>query len=95
MDHAIVENGVVINIIWLYPSNAHEFPNAVPMDGKPISIGDTYKNGVFLRDGQPVLSALEVTRNELQQADQTIANLDALVVALTYENIMLELGIGG
>lgn len=54
MNYALVENGVVTNLIWLYPGNAGDFPTAVPMGDVPAAIGDTYADGVFYRDGKPV-----------------------------------------
>lgn len=57
MNYAIVENGIVINIIWLYPSTP--FPNAVPCGDYPVAIGDTYENGRFYRNGELILSPLE------------------------------------
>ena len=57
MNYALVENGVVANIIWLYPGNAAEFPNAVPLGDRPVMIGDGYADGVFTRDGAAVKGA--------------------------------------
>ena len=57
VDYAIVENGVVTNIIWLNPSTP--FPNAVPCGDYPVFIGDTYENGRFYRNGELILSPLE------------------------------------
>ena len=57
MNYALIENGVVTNLIWLYPANAADFPNAVPMGDIPAAIGDTWDGAQFLRDGQPVLTA--------------------------------------
>lgn len=54
MNYALVENGVVTNLIWLYPGNAGDFPTAVPMGDVPAAIGDSYTDGVFYRDGKPV-----------------------------------------
>lgn len=54
MNYALIENGVVTNLIWLYPANAADFPTAVPMGDVPAAIGDTYADGVFYREGQPV-----------------------------------------
>ncbi len=85
MKYAWIENGMVTNLIWLYEGNASEFPDAVKLGDVPAQIGDTYSGGVFYRGGAPVLTALE-------QANQTIAELDAEVVELTYQNILLELG---
>ena len=52
MDYALVENGIVTNIIWLYEGNAGDFPHAVKMDGYPVSIGDQYVDGKFYRNGE-------------------------------------------
>ena len=52
MNYALIENGVVTNIISLRDSNAHEFPNAVKLGDRPVGIGDTYENGKFYRDGK-------------------------------------------
>ena len=35
MNYAWIENGVVTNLIYLLPSNAAEFPHAVPLGGVP------------------------------------------------------------
>ncbi len=70
MNYAIVENGLVINIIV--------GPLPFGMDGisisdRPVAIGDAYENGFFLRDGVVVLTdseriqALEAEILALQQ----------------------------
>ncbi len=56
MNYALVENGVVTNIIWLHPMNANDFQNAVPTNDLPIQIGDTYTKGKFYRDGKEIVS---------------------------------------
>lgn len=56
MNYALIENGTVTNIIWLYPANAHEFPNAVPMGQIPAGIGDTWDGTCFCRDGERLLT---------------------------------------
>ena len=52
MNYALIENGVVTNLIWLYPANESEFPGAVPMDGVPVAIGDTWDGTYFYRGGE-------------------------------------------
>ena len=54
VNYALVENGVVTNVIWLCPSNADEFPNAVCVSDRPVTVGDLYSNGVFTRNGKAV-----------------------------------------
>lgn len=59
MNYALIENGVVTNIIWLYETNADEFPNAVSLGERQVEIGDTYEDGKFFREGAEVLTAEE------------------------------------
>ncbi len=59
MNYALIEDGVVTNIIWLSYTNADDFPNAVAMGDLPAGIGDTWDGEYFYRDGQRIL-----TRNE-------------------------------
>lgn len=61
MNYALIENGKVINIIYLTPSNASDFPNAISCDDLPVGIGDDYTNGRFYRDGKEILSLTEQT----------------------------------
>lgn len=63
-NYAIVENGLVTNIIWLCPSNAGDFPNAVSVSDRPVAIGDLYVDGVFTRDGAAVPTFEELAAAE-------------------------------
>lgn len=53
---ALIENGVVVNIISMYAKNLTDFPNAVLAADRPVTIGDRYEGGVFLREGSAILS---------------------------------------
>lgn len=88
MNYALIENGIVTNIIWLYPANASDFPNAVPMGDVPVSIGDTYADGVFYRDGERVLTYSESMSKIIEEQEATIAELDAALLDAAYENIV-------
>lgn len=66
MSYALLKDGVVVNIIWLSPSNATDFPNAVQTNGLPIRTGDTYVDGIFYRDGERILSAVESMQVEME-----------------------------
>ena len=59
MNYALIENGVVTNLIWLYPANAAEFPGAVPLGDVPAAIGDTWDGELFYRNGERVLTFAE------------------------------------
>lgn len=63
MNYALVENGVVTNVIWLNPGNANEFPNAVPIEDVPVAIGDTWNGENFYRNGERVVSLSEEIGN--------------------------------
>ena len=75
MNYALIENGVVTNLIYLLPSNAADFPNAVPLGGVPAAIGDTWDGERFYRDGQPVLTAAERAAAEAQDMRAALALL--------------------
>lgn len=64
MRYAIVENGIVANLIWLYEGNADEFPDAVALNNLPVDIGDTYESGLFYRNGVQV----KTTEEEMSEA---------------------------
>ncbi len=66
MNYALVENGVVENIIWLYEGNAHEFAGAMPMGDRAVQIGDTYENGAFYHEGERVLTESEKMQEALK-----------------------------
>lgn len=79
MNYALIENGVVTNIIWLYSSNAEDFPDAVPCGDLPVAIGDIYDGEHFFRDGERVLTALE-------QAQKEAADMQAALELLGINN---------
>lgn len=59
MNYALIVDGVVVNIIWLYEGNAEEFPNAVHIGERPVRMGDTWDGTDFYRNGEKVLTPLE------------------------------------
>lgn len=66
MNFALIEGGVVTNVIWLSDRNAHEFPNAVKLYDRPVAIGDTYDGEKFYRDGVEVLTVTEELSAEIE-----------------------------
>ena len=64
MNYALVENGIVTNIIWLNERNEAEWPNAVRLYDRMVEVGDTYTDGKFYRDGKEVLTPLEAAQLE-------------------------------
>lgn len=74
MDYALIENGIVTNIIYLHPMNADEFPNAIGIGGLPVAIGDSYADGKFYKDGKEItLTPTEATYT-LDEAAAIIAS---------------------
>lgn len=72
MNYAVVENGTVTNIIWLYPANASDFPDAVPCGEIPVDIGDTYDGEHFYRAGERVLTALEQAQKDAEDMAEAL-----------------------
>ncbi len=76
MNYALLdENGVVVNVIWLYPANADDFPNAVPMNDVPAMIGDTYADGFFYSDGERILSTNEKLHAQMEDMQSALENV--------------------
>lgn len=76
MNYALIENGAVVNLIWLYEGNAQEFPNAVAIGERPVAIGDSYAGGVFTRDGEPVLTETERLAAEVAEYDAALTEIE-------------------
>lgn len=64
---AIVEDGIVANVIWGLIYNMDEFPNAVQIDDLAVQIGDTYAGGMFYHNGEHVRTNAEIM-GEMQEA---------------------------
>lgn len=60
MNYALIENNTVINIIYLHPMNADDFPNAVPINALPVKIGDAYVDGKFYSDGIEITESVPI-----------------------------------
>ena len=70
MNYAIMGNGIVTNVIVELP----EGTDGIALNDRPVAIGDTLVNGVFLRNGEPVLTDAE----RIAQLEARIAELEAL-----------------
>lgn len=86
MEYAIVLINTVWNIIALHPMNADEFPNAVPINGLPVQVGDTYADGKFYRDGVEVVPVNVLTEAQIESIkDQAVAEIEEAVIHGTDE----------
>lgn len=79
MRYAIITDGVVTNVIILYPGNAGDFPDAVRCGDVPVAIGDTYDGQDFYRDGEKVLSAAEQARQDAEDMQAALEELGVTV----------------
>ena len=86
MNYALIENGIVTNIIWLYETNADEFPNAVKLVERQVEIGDTYEDGKFFRDGVEVLTAEEAAVQAAALCAEALETLGVNTTEETEEN---------
>ena len=90
MNYALIENNIITNVIWLYPGNTSDFPNAVPLGDVPAGIGDTYIDGVFYRDGERILTQEEQLQQTISNNESTIAELDKALIEATYASLTGE-----
>ena len=72
MRYAIITDGVVTNVIILYPGNARDFPSAVPCGDVPVAIGDIYDGQDFYREGARVLSPVEQARKDAEDMEAAL-----------------------
>ena len=90
MRYAIITDGVVTNVIILYPGNEGDFPDAVRCGDIPVAIGDTYDGQDFYRDGEKVLSPLAEAQKELETMQADLPMLKAQIQAISERNDFIE-----
>lgn len=76
MDYALIENGLVVNVISMLPSNETEFDNAVPLGEVPAGIGDTWDGEHFYRDGERILSRAEMDAQTIAAYENAITQIE-------------------
>ena len=87
MLYALIENGIVVNIIWLNARNASDFPGCVAFAGYPVAIGDEYHDGKFWRDGKELLDEQGQLNERLMSENTT---LKAQIQAVSDRNDFIE-----
>lgn len=91
---AVVDDGVVSNIIWCSDSEPETDTIINPAD-RPVAIGDTYVDGKFYRDGTEVLTPLEDAQAQLENLSaQNAELLDAMAAMVEdiYNQDVSEIG---
>lgn len=74
MRYAIIQDNIVTNIIVLRDTNAQDFPEAVSLSDRPVTIGDNYIDGKFYRNNKEVLTLAE--ENEQYKAALAILGVE-------------------
>ncbi len=59
MRYALIENGVVTNLIYLHPTGEKDFPGAVALGDVPAAIGDSYDGKHFYRNAERLMGVRE------------------------------------
>ena len=72
MNYAVIEDGLVRNVIWLNAINAADFPNAVYTGDRPVAAGDSYTEGRFYREGLEVLTYTEQLEADLAAIEEAL-----------------------
>ena len=86
MRYALIDNGIVTNVIVLNDRNAGDFPTAVKLGDRPVGIGDTYIDGKFYRDGVEVLTPMEQAQEEIDEYKAALNELGVETEETTNEN---------
>ena len=73
---AVVNDGVVSNIIWC-ADNTPQSDTWVNYDDRPVAIGDTYSDGKFYRGGVEVLTPLEEAQKQITEYEAALSEIEA------------------
>ena len=86
MRYALIESGIVTNVIALNDRNASDFPAAVKLGDRHVGIGDTYADGKFYRDGVEVLTPMEQAQAEIDEYKAALNELGVETEETSNEN---------
>lgn len=73
---AVVNDGIVSNIIWCADSTPQS-GTWVNCDDRPVAIGDTYIDGKFYRGGVEVLTPLEEAQKQISEYEAALSEIEA------------------
>ena len=92
---ALIENGIVVNVIYIDAENMALFAaqGMELIDSEPIglNIGDWRMDGLWYRNDGDDIIPLPIPQPEPEP--NLLAEADALILELTYENLMLKEGL--
>lgn len=72
---ALIENGVVTNMLWCSDSEPETESLIDPAD-RPVGIGDTYSDGKFYRDGEEILTPLEAAQKQNAEYEAALSEIE-------------------
>ena len=72
---ALIENGVVANMLWCSDSQPETASLINPAD-RPVAIGDTYSDGKFYRDGVEILTPLEEAQKKNAEYESALSEIE-------------------
>ena len=78
---AVIEGGIVTNMIWCSDMQPETDTWKNPA-GRPVGIGDTYRDGTWYRDGAEILTPLEEAYKQNAEYEAALSKIEtALGVA--------------
>ena len=72
---ALIENGVVANMLWCSDSEPETDILLDPAD-RPVAIGDTYSNGKFYRDCVEILTPMEEALKKNAEYESALTEIE-------------------
>ena len=73
---AVVNDGVVSNIIWC-PDSEPETDTIINPADRPVAIGDAYSDGKFYRGGVEILTPLEEAQKQIAEYEAALSEIEA------------------
>lgn len=72
---ALIENGVIANMLWCSDSEP-ETETLIDPGDRPVAIGDTYSDGKFYRDGVEILTPLEEALKKNAEYEAALSEIE-------------------
>ena len=73
---ALVENGVVVNVLWCSDRES-ETETLIDTEDRPVAIGDSYECGKFYRNGEEVMTPLQAALNKIDEYEAALSEIEA------------------
>ena len=84
---ARIENGIVINIEW-HSDDVVQTETLIDIADRPVNIGNTYIDGKFYDNGIEILTEIEKIQKKFAEYEEEIAELDAALLEVEYQNLI-------